>query len=211
MKTQTSWLIEKERPRLSIELDTFDPRPTLAGEYCVTGTVFIYGHAIAKVRKAVICVSTDPRVVENAFGPLEPSSLYVPTSPRWIPDNIELPRVIHPTSYGIRFTTTVYGKPWKAATSAEIAAALKFKRSNSRLNEGEFFNAEGLRVTTVPAFLNSYALFCRAIIEYSAANKPWPEELKMRFWVFGDPNITPEYGFWEDYDEKQQDDEDCPS
>ena len=109
MRTQTNWLIEKERPRLSIELDIFDPRPTITGDYCVTGTVFIYGHAVAKVRKTVICVSTDPRVVENAFEPFEPSSLYIPSPPQWIPDEIELPRVIHPNSYGIRFTATVYG------------------------------------------------------------------------------------------------------
>jgi hypothetical protein len=53
MSRQTTWLIEKERPRLSIELDLYDPRqqPNIEGEYCVTGSVSIYGHALPRFRK----------------------------------------------------------------------------------------------------------------------------------------------------------------
>lgn len=140
MKLQTDWLIETERPRLSIELDHFDPRQTTTGEHIVTGSVSIYGHTIAKVRNAEICVSTERYVVEDAFEPPVPNENFKP--PQWRPDRIDLLRIIHPNSYDIRFAATVYSAPWK--------------------------------------------LFCRARIKYAAADKSWTEDLKMRFWIFGD-------------------------
>ena len=69
MSRQTGWLIEKDRPRLSIELDLYDPlqQPNIKREYCVSGSVSIYGHTVAKVQKAEIRVGTVKSVAEEAL------------------------------------------------------------------------------------------------------------------------------------------------
>lgn len=189
MQRQTDWLIEKERPRLSIELSTFDPfqQLTPTGESSVTGTVSIYGHTVAKVQKAEICVSTEQYVVEDVFDfcRQDPTHANLPISP----DGIDLPRIIRPNSCDIRFTATVYSGYRQVASADQIKAAIHRK-----------------------GVLQSNALYCRARIEYSAAKRSWTEEIRMCFWVFADPFADPslasKYGFWEEYGCECHNDED---
>lgn len=203
------WLIEKERPRLSIELDRFDPRTDdFTGEYCVTGVVSIYGHTIARIKKAEICVSTERHVLESAFETPIQGITYAFRS--WSPDEIELPRTIHPNSHDTRFIATVYSEPRKAASAADISAALERYKPKSSLR-GESFNAKGLWVSPVPKVLNSYALYCRARIEYFFGNSSWIEDVEMKFLVFDDTKVTSNYGWWEYHYIEEQDNADNPS
>jgi hypothetical protein len=111
MSRQADWLIAKERPRLRIELDLFDPfqRPNTAGEYCVTESVSIYGHTVAKVRKAEIRVGTAKFVTEEAFELYSQDVALADFMKS--PDNIDIPRMIRPNSYNIGFSTPAYSGP----------------------------------------------------------------------------------------------------
>ena len=185
MSRQTTWLIEKERPRLSIELDLYDPLqpPNIRGECCVTGSVSIYGHAVAKVQKAEIRVSTVKFVPEDAFSLYSQDVALADFMKS--PDNIDIPRLIRPNSYDIGFSTPVYSGLDQPASIDDIKAVLRYRGP-----------------------LRSYALCCRAKIEYSASNESWVEDVRMRLWVFADPYTEAEYGFWEEYGENQESSED---
>lgn len=157
MSRQTTWLIEKERPRLNIELDLYNPRqqPNTERAYCVTGSVSIYGHAVAKVKKAEIRVSTVKYVAEEAFSLYSQDVALADFMKS--PDNIDLPRMIRPNSYDIGFSTPVYSGLDQPASIDEIKAVLRYRGPQ-----------------------RSHALYCRAIIEYSASKEIWIEDVRMR-------------------------------
>jgi hypothetical protein len=181
MSRQTDWLIERERPRLNIELGLFDPlqQPNTEREYCVTGSVSIYGHTVAEVRKAEISVSTMRFVPEEAFE-LYGHDVSLADFAK-SPDRIDIPRIIRPNNYDIGFTTPVYSGHGQVASIDEIKAVLRYRGA-----------------------LQSAALYCRAKIEYSASDKTWIEQVRLRLCVFADPYTVAVYGYWEEYGENQQ-------
>jgi hypothetical protein len=97
------------------------------------------------------------------------------------PDTIDIPRLIRPNSYDIGFSTPIYSGVVQPASIDEIKDVLRYRGA-----------------------LRSYALYCRAKIEYSAANERWVEDVRMRLWVFADPDAMAKYGFWEEYGENEQ-------
>lgn len=207
MRRQTNWLIEKERPRLDIELDLFEPRQQTGAEYCITGYVSFYGLTIARDGKVEILVGTESHVVEDAFEYYREGVAIADFDKS--PQGIETPRIIRPNSHDIRFSATVYSALGKAASFEEISTALNRYRPRKRMEGSTIPLATGLCASPVPKSINSFALFCRIRIEYSAAQKTWIKEVRGKLWVFADHDTTPEYGRWEYYAEKEQCDEDC--
>ncbi len=209
MRRQTIWLIEKERPRLDIELDLFDPRHRSTGEYCITGCISFYGLTIARDGKEEILVSTERDVVEDAFEYYREDVAIADFHKS--PERIEIPRIIRPNSHDIPFSTTVYSRFGKAASFDEISTVLNRYKPRKRMEGSTIFPATGLRTSPIPKIMNNFALFCRVRIEYSAAQKTWIKEVRAKLWVFADHGTTPEYGRWEYCDEKEQCDEGCSS
>ena len=207
MRRQTDWLIEKERPRLDIELDLFDPRQQTGTAYCITGYVSFYGLTIARDCKAEILVSTERDVVEDAFEYYREGVTIADFHKS--PARIEIPRIIRPNSHDIPFSTTVYSSFGKAASFDEISTVLNRYKPRKRIAGSTISPATGLRTSPISKIMNNFALYCRVRIEYSAGQKTWVKEVRAKLWVFADHDTTPEYGRWEYYDEKEQCDEGC--
>lgn len=155
MRRQTDWLIEKERPRLDIELDLFDPRQQTGGEYCITGCISFYGLTIARDAKAEILVSTERDVVEDAFEYYREDVAIADFHKT--PQRIEIPRIIRPNSHDIPFSTTVYSSFGKAASFDEISTVLNRYKPRKRMEGSTISPATGLRASPIPKIMNNFA------------------------------------------------------
>lgn len=180
-KTQTDWLLAKERPELSVQLEPFDPFQERAAmrDYYVRGTMSIRGHAAATILRTAICVSPDRYVISIPFEYFEsrtrPSDLHLTLDE--IDELGKLPAIIPAGTSSTPFIAKVYGGPQRAATDEEVSS---ITNRQSRL-------------------------YCKAVIEFSdSLGMREPVNFMQSFKFECAPRSredVPIYGTWERWEE----------
>ncbi len=186
MQRQTDWILAKERPKLSMRLEPFDPfnNRSGSGSY-VRGTISIRGNADATILRTAICVSPDRHAISAPFEFFD--RRIQPTNLRLTLDNIDeiLPTVPAGTP-PIPFIAMVYREGKRAVADEDIASITRGKTK----------------------------LYCKAVIEFSDPLGLLPPLCIKQFFEFVCTPISSgdvlRYGHWKqwgEYSDSSQDSE----
>ncbi len=177
MKRQTDWMLAKERPKLSMRLEPFDPfnNRTGSGAY-IRGTISIRGNADATIQRTAICVSPDRHAIATLFEEfdrqIQPSNLNLTL------DKIDeiLPIVLAETP-PIHFVAIVYGEGKRPVADEDIVSITQGKTK----------------------------LYCKAVIEFSDPLGLQPPLCFKQFFEFVCPPVSGDdvlrYGHWNQWEE----------
>lgn len=184
IRRQTDWILAKERPKLSMRLEPFDPfnNRTNSGSY-VRGTVSIRGNADATILRTAICVSPDRHAIAVPFEYFD--RRIQPLNLRLTLDQIdEIIPIVPAATSPIPFIAMIYGEG-KRAVSDEDIASIKQRRAK---------------------------LYCKAVLEFSDSLGVRPPLCFNQYFEFVCPPLSSDdvlrYGHWNQWDENDDNSQD---